>query len=87
MEKICKNCKFWKRIAKDYGECKADFFFGFNEGGEEAFAKEIKEISPENNFLVYLRENVYEHWYDGYDSKVVSGENFGCVHYQPNSQK
>ena len=82
MEKLCKNCKHWKRRAKGYGECRGNFFFSFNEG-EEVFAKLIKKIMPKGKYFVYLKENVYEHQYDEYDSRIISSEDFGCIYFQP----
>ena len=80
MEKLCKNCKYFKRhensvFSSKFGNCTCSkFIYG------SAFEHTEKE---KNDFSEKADELLYED-YEGYSAGFEVGENFGCIHWKEN---
>lgn len=76
-ERICKNCKYWENsdIGSYYGCKKGEY----GECSSNKFCYQESNKDEKDN-LVY--------WdYEGYSAGVMTGSDFGCVHFEPREVK
>ena len=96
MDKVCKNCQFYKaNLGFKYGDCEKVFALrgeqlGLKENPDRVFDREKQEWINNSYILpVYLLDETSTVnlntiiWHDGgsYDAMSV-GENFGCIHFK-----
>lgn len=82
MEKLCKNCKYWKPTPEDFvGIRKIDYvtvYIGDCNNGKLKYNDYINNYPPKNNELIY--------WdYNGYRAYLKTGPDFGCIHWEQNN--
>ena len=89
MRKICKNCKYWKRLESyKVGFCKnKNFIYRFDEK-YDIFDKDGNLI---DSGLKYdtpgIKNKLIYYDYDEYTAGFVTGEEFGCIHFKQKLSK
>jgi hypothetical protein len=73
MEKICKNCKFWKSKGQFWDWMKIPVIVG----DCEKILTYINRNMP-NDRIIAMSETMFI---------AFTGENFGCIHFEPKEEK
>ena len=84
----CKNCKYFKRYTgeygnKNYGRCQSNkiLYAETNEDGVDYWnnTKEERHTLKDTDLLLYMDS-------DAYYAKIEVGQDFGCIHYQKETE-
>lgn len=76
MERICKNCKYWKRDCdlECYGTCDNPSF-----EYESAYCYERHKKEQDKPIL---KNKLFYMDYESYSAGFETGEEFGCIHFE-----
>lgn len=64
-KKICQNCTHWQETINSYGKCHSNKLAYDYTGGE---------LEKKYDLLIYWGA-------EGYKSFLITGKNFGCIHF------